>query len=78
MFHGYGFCPPLNGLVFKSNPKKLHIAIRNGHKNIKHRNNRLWTHDNKLQIHEHTHRHKSIKHNILHNHEHNTQQTIYS
>ncbi len=26
----------------------------------------------------HTHRHKSIKHNILHNHEHNTQQTIYS
>jgi len=53
MFHGYGFCLPLNGLVFKSNPIKLHIAIRNGHKNIKHRNNRLWTHDSKLQIHEH-------------------------
>jgi hypothetical protein len=38
---------PLNGLVFKSNPEKLHITIRNGHKSIKHRNNRLWTYEHK-------------------------------
>jgi hypothetical protein len=55
MFHGYKFHLPMNGLIFNSNLEKLHIAIKNGHKSIKHRNNRLWTHDNKLQIHEHTH-----------------------
>ncbi len=71
---------PFNGLVFKSNlgnyilPLEMDTKASNietidyGLMNTKH---------SKLQIHEHTHRHKSIRHNILqsHNTKHNKLQT---